>query len=346
MQRVAAPAQALPGTPIVISAVIAELNQDVGARAACVLSVDGLEVDRAEGIWVDAGGLVSCAFTHTFDSIGTKSVSVQAANVAPSDYDPDNNAAATSIVVRGIAAFDYYELRAGSDETRRGSHYQDWSTSSNGNIVYGRDYESNTLVTQWNQAIDYYAEVRQLFDLSATQLSVTESTDGTLTRAFHLDEIASAPDGCVSRYAGTEPSLWLYICQKNRLDGPLTTLTYTNLVGEVTYFSAGYDLQWHRGADGTSTTDASYSWNDAGGSRSGTPVRWGSSYTVDVTLASLTTIFQGPLTIPLNTQTISNSTPWQCGEWEGDWGSERFCGDTTDVRILMGGFTQIGRSRQ
>ncbi len=66
------------------------------SRAACVLSVDGIEADGADPIWVDAGGLVSCAFTHTFETTGTKSLSVQIADPSPSDYDTDNNLSRTA----------------------------------------------------------------------------------------------------------------------------------------------------------------------------------------------------------------------------------------------------------
>jgi hypothetical protein len=339
VQRVSAPSKTVPGTPVVISATIAERNQDVGARASCILSVDGIEADRADGIWIDAGGLVSCAFTHTFETPGTKSVSVQVANVVPSDYDTANNVAATPIVVRAIESFDYYQLTMGSEQTRRGSHIQDWSTLNDGSIVYGRDYEANSLVTQWTQVVDYYAEVRQAFDLNVTRLSVTESTAGAVVRSFHLDQIASEPNSCVERYPGTEPTVSVHICQRLAPDGALTTLRYFNRVGEVTYFSMEYDRQWHSSADGTITTDSSYSWNYADGSRTGTPVQWGSTFSVDVTLTSPDAIYQGPLTVSLLTQTISKSLPWACGEWIADWGSERWCGDSTDEQILIGGYT-------
>ena len=341
VQRISAPSKTVPGTPVVISATIAELNQDAGARASCVLSVDGIEADRADGIWVDAGGLVSCAFTHTFETPGTKFVSVRTVNMVPLDYDDANNLATTSIVVRQIEPFDYYELRVGSEETRRGSHIQDWSTRNDGSIVYGRDYELNSLVTQWEQAVDYYAEVRHWFDLSATQVSVTESTNGTVVRSFYLDEITSEPNGCVWRYAGTDPAVRLYICQHTLL----TELFYVRLAGEVTYFSIGYDLQWHRAADGTTTTDSSYSWNGSDTTRTGAPMRWGSTYSVDVVLTEPDAIYQGPLTVSLRTDTTSNSTPWACYEGMGDWGSERFCEDSTDERMLIEGFAEARKNR-
>jgi len=346
VQRISAPSKTVPGTPVVISATIAERNQDVGARASCVLSVDGIEADRADGIWVDAGGLVSCAFTHTFETPGTKSVSVQTINVVPWDYDGGNNAATTSIVVRAVESFDYYELRADSEKTRLGANIQDWSTRNDGSIVYGRDYEVHGLMTQLTQVVDYYAEVRQRFDFNATQLSVTESTGGAVVHSFYFDQIVSGPNGCGIRQA-TEPAVWLFICQSGGPDNPLTVLMYANLAGEVTYFSIGYDLQWHRSADGTITTDSSYSWNDANGSRNGTPVQWGSTYSIDVELTSPDAIYRGPLTASIQTvEATSNNIPWECFEGKiTDWDSERFCGDSTDERIVLAGFAEVRRNR-
>ncbi len=191
VQRVTAPPNAVPGIPVVITGVIAELNQDVGARAACVLAVNGVDVDRAEGIWVDAGGLVSCAFSHTFDTTGPKSVTVQAANVVPSEYDAGNNAATTSVVVREAEPFDSYYLMGASEKTQRGSHYHDWSTRPDGSIVYGRDYEYNYLNTEWGQFIQYGAEVRRRLDFTTTHLSVTEPYRD-LRRAVNVSHATAA----------------------------------------------------------------------------------------------------------------------------------------------------------
>ncbi|HEX8698859.1 MAG TPA: hypothetical protein VF815_08480, partial [Myxococcaceae bacterium] len=63
VEQLSAPASAQLGMPVNISALIAERNGDTGAEADCVLKVDGTEVDRAPGIWVDAASAVSCAFT-------------------------------------------------------------------------------------------------------------------------------------------------------------------------------------------------------------------------------------------------------------------------------------------
>lgn len=52
---------------------------------------DGVEEDRARDIWVDASGVVTCAFTHVFASEGAPLVKVAVENVCPGDWDLGNN---------------------------------------------------------------------------------------------------------------------------------------------------------------------------------------------------------------------------------------------------------------
>ena len=99
VQSVQGPAQSRPQQLVNFSATLSETNGDLGARANCVLSVNGAPVDSATGIWVDAGGVVSCAFAHTFSTAGTYAVQVAATNVSPSDWDSSNNSASTSITI-------------------------------------------------------------------------------------------------------------------------------------------------------------------------------------------------------------------------------------------------------
>jgi hypothetical protein len=87
--RVSGPA--IRGLPVLIVAEVAELNGDVGARATCVLYADGLAVDRAGGIWVDAGDTVSCFFATTFPTAGRRSLVVSVEDVDPADYEPRND---------------------------------------------------------------------------------------------------------------------------------------------------------------------------------------------------------------------------------------------------------------
>jgi hypothetical protein len=99
VRSLAGPPQAYVNTSVAFQAVVAEQNEDVGAHADCVLSVDGQPVDQALAIWVDAGQSVSCMFAYTFSSTGTHTVSVAVANVVPGDFDISNNTAQTTIQI-------------------------------------------------------------------------------------------------------------------------------------------------------------------------------------------------------------------------------------------------------
>ena len=96
---VVGPRESAPRMPVTFTASVSENNGQVGARSNCVLSVDGQDVDQAQGIWVDAGGTVTCVFTRVFDTPGTYSVGVVATAVDPGDWDTSNNRAATSITI-------------------------------------------------------------------------------------------------------------------------------------------------------------------------------------------------------------------------------------------------------
>lgn len=339
VERVAAPAQVLTRTPTVITATIAERNQDVGARANCVLSVDGTDVDRAEGIWVDAAGTVSCAFTHTFNSSGSKVVGVRVSDVMPPDYDSANNVAATSISARDEEPFDFYSVDTLSVETRRGGRYQSWSTRSEGLTTYGQDFESQEVLQETSQAVSYYARIHGAVTLPITAVTATESTDGTLLSSATLDSIDVS--GCVTRYAGTEHVVFFYIC--TGLGTPESNLgmilMYQRAAGEVTFFSRGYDVSWHQGPDGTVVTDASYSWNYSDRLvLTNPPAAWGSTYTVEVSLMSGDAMYTGPLTMTLQRVSTGYSFDWQCSEFVGDFGWRRICQDYVDMSVTTSGY--------
>jgi hypothetical protein len=112
--RLEGPAETPIGGPVNFKAFIRESNGEVGARASCVLYVNGVAVDRANGIWVDAGDQVACAMTHTFSATGTHSLELRVDNVRPGDYDDSNNRATASIRVVAPSEFTAYSVQAWS----------------------------------------------------------------------------------------------------------------------------------------------------------------------------------------------------------------------------------------
>jgi len=96
---VAAPTRAVAGVPLNVVATVSERNGDMGARASCMLQIDGQLADQARGIWVDAGQTVSCAFQTQVAAVGSHKVSVYVTGISPSDWDGSDNSASTTIEV-------------------------------------------------------------------------------------------------------------------------------------------------------------------------------------------------------------------------------------------------------
>jgi hypothetical protein len=112
--RLEGPAEAPIGAAVNFHAFVAERHGEVGARASCVLYVNGAAVDRADGIWVNAGGVVACAMTYRFTEVGTHALEVRVENVRPGDYDDANNRATASVRVVAPTEFTAYSVQAHS----------------------------------------------------------------------------------------------------------------------------------------------------------------------------------------------------------------------------------------
>ena len=119
--------QAYLGASIDIAALVREKNGDLGARANCVLKIDGAVADHADGIWVDAGDAVTCEFRQTFTTLGTKQIEVSVTNVAPADYDTTNNSktATIEIVNPHVAVPVWYDVMANDFTEDQVSHNTD-----------------------------------------------------------------------------------------------------------------------------------------------------------------------------------------------------------------------------
>jgi len=111
------------------------LNGDARATTTCVLAIDGTNVDQANSVYVDAGGGVTCEFSHTFSTAGTHSIQVTAANPVRGDWDLSNNTAAASITIS--AANTEHATALFLDSIVNGPlQKQTYQVSYQGNTVY------------------------------------------------------------------------------------------------------------------------------------------------------------------------------------------------------------------
>lgn len=296
-----APAKAIVNTNVMFSVVVRELNGDIGAKANVVLYLDGREIDRANGIWVDANGTVSAAFTHTFTSEGVKQLEAKVERVTPGDYNPANNSVTGSIeIVPPTVKLSYYASVAD----------QNWDSQYTSDYEYSyRDGASTILEASTNtydnkshtQDVSFYgwSNVTALsFPLDA---SITESNDGATihsatfsgvnadyeytsnygsysytSNSLYRQDIATGYYFQLSSYSVTDSE------QGNQNN--FVQVSYWRHAGDVTYHSSGTYRNYYA-QHGEVIYDDAYSFNYYSSEKAGIFTPFGTQYGFNVSIS-------------------------------------------------------------
>lgn len=334
-------------TPVALSAVISEVNGDVGARADCILSVDGVEVDRSVGIWVDAGDTVSCAFTHQFDAVGQCVVEVALASVDPADDDSSNDAASATMEVVDPVVFRYTaQVRA--EEGNFDSRSDGWYERRSGTRVWGSDWSNVSHRTTWSGYAGVTGEITTALPFPL-KVTVEESSDGAAvaSSAFEVlapDWTASSTSGdvvydqsCAWRYDGASAAN-LYLCVQQGGGEGRTTVMTTRYAGEVTYFTSAHNFLWSRDEMTGAGTSSGWVRNSAGQSSHGGgswPV--GATYGFDVTVTSDRGAHRASPAITTTVSEASGDRPYRCTETYSATYNARNCSGDSWWRKTIGG---------
>lgn len=228
------PATAHVGMPAMFAVSVGELNGEWGARANCVLSINGSPVDAAARIWVDAGDVVACLFSYVFQLPGTYTVSASVVDVGPSDWDEANNSATqqvtvvspgTPISVGALAVIE--EAYSVSNSQVRTGDYPIQAANGSEQLVSTVDFESDLPELVPGPLQRFEIKVTQgtevLFDTSITELTTYQFTSmGAATKC--------------AVYSGNEHDL--SVCSKTNPDGSVVTeYDYWRTSGTVTYYA-------------------------------------------------------------------------------------------------------------
>ncbi|MCU1227238.1 MAG: hypothetical protein JWO97_122 [Acidobacteria bacterium] len=263
---------ALTGVPITFMAPVSERNGDVGARANCTLSVDGTQVDRAPGIWVDAKGSVTCTFGYTFTSAGTKNVTISVTDVAPGDYDLLNNS--TSATVRVYDSADEMdEYYAEADQVVFDDAFEQTGPTRHELSTY-KGFEGGAVFMAW---------IKQPMNFQSSSMHVKETSDGNLVSDFSAAFTSFRPDGMTSGWCSSafskDGTLFFDACQRDPIGVPYTRIGWMRYSGDVTYHSEGWATQYT-----WDNPDGSYyTWNQDSRNTYGPQAHLGSQVSLDVT---------------------------------------------------------------
>lgn len=322
VESITAAPHAVAGGPIRVAALVRELNGHTGARADCVLSANGADVDRANNIWVDAGGSVNCMFAPAFTNVGQQAFTVRVDNVRPGDDNPHNDAAASSM-----------QLYASANE------FTAWSATINQN-----EYTTHTITRAWwggEDEIESGFEAESMIsgyiadrnaDILNLKVSTREATDGQVI--FEANDVQL--DLTPPQYP-TEP-----ICTFTRngqfqfwemCDFPLAwhqpRSFYVNvwrMAGWITYHSTGWNTTMP-----TNTPPGYYTWNRTAEGGWGEQTRLGSTYEWQLTISNGSHLWETSGVAPVTASTSSQARS-RC--FNTDQG--QVCTDSTRTTVTKG----------
>ena len=332
-----------------IVGVVRELNGDLGAWADCVLYVDGAESDRAQGIWVDAGGTASCVFSQTFATAGTRQLEVRAENVAPGDYDLTNNTASRPITVVAAASSFFYSAHVDERAFTSTSDYEYTWNTTDGQLSY--DYASSDTTSARYQQASVEASMTRAVRFPLTELAARQSTGDEVVHDVRLAEVPAdwttdngvLAQSCVSRGHDT-PELgraWLYVCAFERRSGGLagaptgwTTVKYERYAGDVTYASRGHTRYWDRDL----ALEDVYSWNYSASDPRGQLVQLGADYLFTVQILESGRWSNLNAVVGLQPVSFSYDSPRECWTWDDPWALTTSCSASSRTETGVWGF--------
>ena len=243
-----APEEVVAGAPVNLLATVTEGNGDLGARADCVLYVDGAEADRARGIWVDAGDAVTCAFTHTFAAAGTPQLRVEVTDVQPGDFDPANNAATGTLRVvqpgPGPSDFSYFALAEDALLEEVQTYHMRLENVSPAQLL--ADSMTYRTTTRIRNAM-FNGWMSRGVALPLTRVELLQQTGGATVHAATYTDVAGheyppvESPGCVSRWSGR--GMIFYLC--TTLEYQHTSFQYLYYATDVTYVGQSHLHIWY-----------------------------------------------------------------------------------------------------
>ena len=292
--RLAPQGRVMAGSPVVVSATVSELNGDVGARARCVLLVDGQETDRAEGIWVDAGDAVTCAFSQVFQTAGVRKLEVRADAVRPGDFDPSNNSASAEIKVFEESGYAYSAWVQDFEWRSRYRVQHRWTDLYGGSGEYGTE----TLSDQWHHSARLEVLLPRAVSFPLTRVEVSQETGGRMVHSAVVENAEAYDWGygpCADLWFS--PGLFLFVCTSEDGSSGTTSIRYVRSVGRVTYHS----WQYSRGWDQYSGTEYFYTYNHSFTDQpaTGPLFQYGSDYTFSISLAEGDSTWTARHVVPL-----------------------------------------------
>lgn len=319
VSSVDAPESTPPNFPTPIRATVREANGDAGARANCRLLANGSEVDRAEGIWVDAAGIVQCAFAPTFATVGTFALQVVVDGVNPGDWDDANNSASAELRVESAPRTFPWSASAREEEFDRYTYTKrSWSESS----------RTERGVAQY---FNLDGALFEPVNTSTLRVMVSAESDGQLLFEKEATEFHTIGRPWM-RCTISQPGLpEVSLCHD--MEAGSTSVSVYYGTGDATYRSWG----WATRENPFGPEVPRYTWDDTTETRS-LLARFGNTVNMSVTIDDGTTRWRvEPFISSLQNSTQSIVAPYQC--FTNSFSGETTCREQRSTVVTRSGRT-------
>jgi hypothetical protein len=308
--QMSAPAEVETGTPVNILAVVSEANGDMGVYAECELHVAGRLVDRAEGVWIDAGDAVTCAMSWSFAAPGSYPMEVRV-GTGQREWDGGNNADSTTIQVNGESPRFY--TSAAFEQTARvdsSLHYQTWRDGASMLAGENRREVVNAQTVQHGSMYAFMpAQLPGSVDVRASMTS-----GGSVVTSTAFTQASNGLESvCVFEFDGRA---MLDFCTFTHNGEGVTSVNYAWSAGSVTYHSREFSRMWDQL---TSKEVGVYHWNYEYGWDDGlAPL--GDDWRFDVTINSMAGEHIAAHTLRLKPQPpVELVQPYKCNTFDQPW---------------------------
>jgi hypothetical protein len=330
--EVSAPARARAGTPINVAATIRETNGDLGSWGACGLYANGVQVDWSQGIWVDAGDVVTCVFTHIIRSAGSVRLEVRLGDSYRSPYDDNFDDNVGEVTVESFVTNEIFYLVSASEITMRDSsvNYERWRIGQSGD-----EHWTNRVQSARMQTVRLNAWMPREVSPDQLSMEITETVGGgTVARTF-------LPTPYFELYGGIRcGQLWdertwgaVFLCT-SPWDGGSTSFSYERHAGSATYHSYHYSRYWY----GMDSQEYFYTENEAYGWGGEIPL-FGDQLSMRIRLYDGEQVFTADPVVPLHATEREGTSPLRCYTYEDPWwdySRETCSGGTSWSRTVSG----------
>ena len=302
VQQLTAPGRARAGDPTNIFAAVRETNGDVGNWATCTLYVDGVRVDWAAQVWVDAGDVVSCAFTHRFEQEGEHRVEVRVepAPGAPRDDNPRDNAAGATVTV-GPNRLSYSLWVNDLEQRDSVARTERWPGE-----LYDQELRETWSYHLRSQNVFFSAGTPRTLQGAEIRIEVQERSgaDVVFERVYTLPMEYAGGSWC-GYGTGETGAARIYLCTGGWIGG--TSLFYDRNAYRVVYHSRQYMIVW----DKTTGEQWSYTYNDDQDAGTATPFT-GHDFAMRFRLYDGDEVFAADPVAVLRHEEFTGDTPYQC----------------------------------